>query len=206
MRLVYAALVLALSASPALAQRAPVIVIPGRTDVPVILNGVDVSYAVIEGEFGLSRPNMVNPTVIYRPFVIPLVYGPDLEPESYPRERHYFPSTGRRPGYGRLEIIPPADRPLPPPAPTFYRSWSSQSGSGPVTDYAPYPYPMPDVFVGSRFRTSRGARPEPHAQCGRARREPEESVTSSGRPSSGFTLIRLLVGQFCKGVPCLSIA
>jgi hypothetical protein len=161
MRLVHAALVLAVSASPALAQRAPVIVIPGRTDVPVILNGVDVSYAVIEGEFGLSRPNMVNPTVIYRPFVLPLVYGPDIEPESSPRERHYFPSTGRRPGYGRLEIIPPADRPLPPPAPTFYRSWSSQSGSGPVTDYAPYPYPMPEVVVGPRFG-HRGGRGRNH--------------------------------------------
>jgi hypothetical protein len=151
MRLVHAALVLAVSASPALAQRAPVIVVPGRLDVPVIMNGVDVSYAVIEGEFGLSRPNMVNPTVIYRPFVIPLVYGPDVEPTKDSAGRGYFPSTGRRPGYGRLEILPPPDRKLPPPAPTFYRSWSSQSGAGPVTDYAPAPYPMPDVVVAPQF-------------------------------------------------------
>ena len=152
MRLVYAALILAVSASCALAQRQPVIVIPGRPDVPVIMNGVDVAYAVIEGEFGLSRPILVNPTVIYRPLVIPLVYGPDIEPSSYPRREHgYFPSTGRRPGYGRLEILPPPDRKLPPPAPTFYRSWSSRSDPGPVTDYTPYPYPMPDVVVAPQF-------------------------------------------------------
>ena len=143
-----------LSASPALAQRAPVIVIPGKPGVPVMINGVDVSYAVIEGEFGLSRPNMVNPTVIYRPLAIPSAFGPDVYPDdnespTSTRERGYFPSTGRRPGYGRLEILPPPDRPKPPPAPTFYRSWSSQSGSGPVTDYAPSP-PM-DIVVSPPF-------------------------------------------------------
>ena len=154
MRLVQAALFLAVSALPALAQRAPVIVIPGKPGVPVMINGVDVSYSVIEGEFGLSRPNMVNPTVIYRPLAIPLAFGPDVNPDNDEREtspqRHgFFPSTGRRPGYGRLEILPPPDRPKPPPAPTFYRSWSSQSGSGPVTDYAPSP-PM-DIDVVPQF-------------------------------------------------------
>jgi hypothetical protein len=170
MRLVQAALLVVVSASPAFAQRAPVIVIPGKPGVPVILNGIDVSYAVIEGEFGLSRPIMVNPVVVYQPFALPPIYGPDInagyeESGDDPHRHHYFPSTGHRPGYGRLEILPPPDRPLPPPAPTFYRSWSSQSGSGPVTDYAPYPYPMPDVYVGPQFghrgRHGQNHRPKP---------------------------------------------
>ena len=154
MRLVQAALFLAVSALPALAQRAPVIVIPGKPGVPVTINGVDVSYAVIEGEFGLSRPNMVNPTVIYRPLALPLAFGPDVNPdndarETSPERRGFFPSTGRRPGYGRLEILPPPDRPKPPPAPTFYRSWTSQSAPGPVTEYPAYP--MPPVVVQPNF-------------------------------------------------------
>ena len=60
MRLLQTALWLAVGISPALAQRAPVIVIPGRPDVPVLMNGVDVSWSVIEGEFGLDRPNEVK--------------------------------------------------------------------------------------------------------------------------------------------------
>ncbi|HTC02321.1 MAG TPA: hypothetical protein VK749_02870, partial [Xanthobacteraceae bacterium] len=61
----------------------------------------------------------------------------------------YFPKDGKKPGYGRLEINPPPDRPLPPPAPTYYRSWSSQSAPGPVTTYPDYP--MPPVVVQPNF-------------------------------------------------------
>lgn len=143
MRIVHAALLLAVSASPALAQRAPAIVIPGRPDIPVLMNGVDVSYDVIEGDFGLDRPGEMPPTVIYRlqPIAVPywrgaLRVGPG-----------YYPKSGKQPGYGRLEIIPPADRPLPPPAPSYRKSWSSQSDSAaPVTEYAPFP--VPPIGVG----------------------------------------------------------
>ncbi len=76
MRLLQTALWLAVGVSPAFAQRAPVIVIPGRPDVPILMNGVDVSWSVIEGEFGLDRPNEVNPTVIYRPFGVVCALGP----------------------------------------------------------------------------------------------------------------------------------
>jgi hypothetical protein len=128
MRLVRTILVLAVTASPAFAQRGPEIVIPGKPGVPVYINGIDASWGVVEGEFGLDRPGLVTPTVIYRPAVVSY-------PEYIPG---YHPTTGKRPGYGRLEIVPPANRPLPPPAPTYYRSWSSGSAPGPVTDYAPY--------------------------------------------------------------------
>jgi hypothetical protein len=128
MRSLCAALfLLAVSASSALAQRAPVIVIPGRPDVPVYINGIDASWGIVEGEFGLDRPNMVTETVIWRPYPPTLVYPTP----------GYFPADGRRPRVGRLEILPPANRRLPPPAPAFYRSWSSQSAPNPATEYAP---------------------------------------------------------------------
>jgi hypothetical protein len=139
MRLVHAVLLLAVSASPAFAQREPEIVIPGKPGVPVYINGIDASWGVVEGEFGLDRPGLVAPTVIYRPLVASL-------PSNVPG---YHPTTGQRPGYGRLEIIPPADRPLPPPAPTYYRSWSSGSAPGPVTDYPPYP--PPSIAISPKF-------------------------------------------------------
>jgi hypothetical protein len=139
MRFVHAAVVLAVMTSPALAQREPEIVIPGRPDVPVIINGVNASWGVVVGEFGLDRPGAMAPIVIYQPLLASIPGAP----------RSYFPKTGKKPGYGRLEINPPPDRPLPPPAPTFYRSWSSQSAPGPVTDYPTYP--MPPVVVEPNF-------------------------------------------------------
>lgn len=155
MRIVHAALLLAVSASPALAQRTPVIVIPGKPGVPVIMNGIDVSWSVIEGDFGLDRPRDVTPTVIYRPFLITVPnYGLGSSGPGY------FPQTGSRPGYGRLEVVPPANRPLPPAAPTYYRNWSSDSAPGPATDYAPYN--GPDVVTptdgGRNWRRGRGGR------------------------------------------------
>lgn len=145
MRLVQAILLTAAAASPAFAQRAPEIVIPGKAGVPVYINGIDASWGVVEGDFGLDRPGMVTPTVVYRPVttVALPIEGPS-----------YFPKTGKRPGYGRLEIVPPRDRPLPPPAPSYYRSWSSGSSSGPVTEYAPYNGP---AAIG--FGNSYGQRP-----------------------------------------------
>lgn len=129
MRPVPAILLAAFTASPAFAQRAPEIVIPGKPGVPVYINGIDASWGVVEGDFGLDRPGMVTPTVVWRPLLV------DLPAENIPG---YHPRTGTRPGYGRLEIVPPPNRPLPPPAPSYYRSWSAGSAPGPATDYAPY--------------------------------------------------------------------
>jgi hypothetical protein len=130
MRFVHAAFLLALFASPALAQTGPVIVIPGRPDVPVMENGVDISWSVVEGEFGLDRPGQVTPTVIYR-VPPPVVAGyPDVDAAA--EEPGYFPRDGRKPGYGRLEIAPPPNRRLPPPAQSYRRSWSSESAPTPA--------------------------------------------------------------------------
>jgi hypothetical protein len=131
MRFAAAVLLLGVCTSPAFAQREPVIVIPGKPGVPVYINGVDASWAVVEGEFGLDRPGVMTPTVIYRPLTVAVPYAVP----------GYFPSDDKHPGYGRLEIVPPPNRPLPPRAPSFSRGWSSQSAPGPATAYAPYPAP-----------------------------------------------------------------
>jgi hypothetical protein len=131
MRCISAALLLVLGASPAFAQSAgaPEIVIPGRPDVPVFINGVDASWAIVEGDFGLDRPGQVTPTIIYRvpppvlPYAYNLTYG----------EPAYYPSSGRHPGYGRLEVVP-RERHIPPPAPTYFHSWSSDSAPLPAND------------------------------------------------------------------------
>jgi hypothetical protein len=107
-------------------------VIPGRLGVPVIINGLDASYAVIEGEFGLGKGYQVPKTI----------YGAHpIAPE--PAVGHYYPSLGLRPAYGRLEIEPPSNRKLPQPAESYYRSWSAQSAPlPPQTDVPPNPPPI----------------------------------------------------------------
>src|SRR5882757_4724509 len=111
------------------------VVIPGRPGVPIIINGVDASYAVVEGEWGLGKSEQVQPTVYG---------GRYIDPE--PRVGHYYPSSGRLPGYGRLEIEPPADRRLPKPAASYHQSWSAQSTPQPVQPEIPF-YPPPVIVA-----------------------------------------------------------
>jgi hypothetical protein len=110
------------------ADSGPVIVLPGRHGLPVIIDGVDVTGAVIEGDWGLYKPHMVGPTII----TAPAWFRERVYQGGYVRGG-YFPAFGREPGYGRHEIEPPADRRLPPPAPSFHRSWSSRSDPLPAT-------------------------------------------------------------------------
>ncbi len=70
----------------AFAQREPQIVIPGKAGVPVYINGVDASRGVVVvGEFGLDRPGLVAPTVIYRPLIA-----------EFPTKRAGLPSEHRQ--------------------------------------------------------------------------------------------------------------
>jgi hypothetical protein len=110
----------------------PVIVIPGRPGVPIIINGVDASYAVVEGDWGLGKGVHVQPTVYGGRFV-------DIEP----RVGHYYPSSGHAPGYGRLEIEPPS---RPRPAESFHQSWSAESMPQPVQPPVPF-YPPPVIIA-----------------------------------------------------------
>src|SRR3954462_13850453 len=95
----------ALAPASARADSGPVIVIPSRPGVPVVINGRDASYAVVEGDWGLSRPGAVPVTVIGGPPILP---NP-----IYTRRTSYHPKYGRAPERGRNEVEPAADRALP---------------------------------------------------------------------------------------------
>jgi hypothetical protein len=118
---------------PARAQREPVIVVPGRPGYQVIMWGQDVSGAVLEGEFGLDRPG-------FGVTVIPA--APTAYVGITPGPGGFFPATGVKPRSGRLEVVPPPNRPKPPPAPTFFRSWSSESPHLPANDVPQNPPPV----------------------------------------------------------------
>jgi hypothetical protein len=120
---------------PSLAGEGFDLVIPGRPGVPIIINGVDVSYAVVEGDFGLGKGVHMQPTVYGGRYV-------DFEPSV----GHYYPSLGHMPGYGRLEVEPPANRKLPQPAPSYNRSWSAQSAP-PAAAQPEVPLYPPPVIV-----------------------------------------------------------
>lgn len=129
----------------ALADSGPVIVIPGRPGIPIIINGIDASYAVVEGDWGLARGTHVQPTVYG---------GRYVDPE--PHVGHYYPSLGHVPGYGRLEIEPPANRKLPPRAESFHQSWSAHSDPLPAQSDIPQTPPAvivaPEIGPGHRNR------------------------------------------------------
>ena len=114
------------------------IVIPGRPGVPIIINGVDASYAVVEGAWGLGRGEQVQPTVYGGRYL-------DLAPNV----GHYYPSAGHAPGYGRLEIEPPSNRRLPQPAESYYRSWSAQSA--PLPAQSDVPVNPPPIVVAPQI-------------------------------------------------------
>jgi hypothetical protein len=116
MRVIPALLLTIAATLPAMGADGFNIVIPGRPGVPIIINGVDASYRVIEGDRGLQNRIHVQPTIYG---------GRPIDP--VPNVGHYYPSLGHKPGYGRLEIEPAADRKLPEPAPSFYEHWSAKS-------------------------------------------------------------------------------
>jgi hypothetical protein len=143
------------TALPARAGEGFDIVIPGRAGVPIIINGVDASYAVVEGEFGLGKGNHTQPTV----------YGGRVV-EAEPNVGHYYPSLGHKPGYGRLEIEPPANRTLPKPAESYHQSWSAESAPPPEVPMYPPPViaapPENGVGMPANFGPHRRPQPLPH--------------------------------------------
>jgi hypothetical protein len=143
------------AALPAYAGEGFDIVIPGRPGVPIIINGVDVSYAVVEGDFGLGQGYHRQPTVYGGRYV-----------EGEPNVGHYYPSLGRKPGYGRMEIEPPTNRKLPKPAESYHQSWSAESAPPkPQPPAAEVPLYPPPVIVAPQERVPRervpGMPPDP---------------------------------------------
>jgi hypothetical protein len=117
MRLAFALALLGAMTASAVADTGPVVVIPSRAGVPIVIDGVDASYAVVEGDWGLGKSIHVQPTI----------YGG--WPAGMPRPAgHYFPRTGVRPGYGRYEVNTP--RRVLPGAESYYRSWETESPRG----------------------------------------------------------------------------
>jgi hypothetical protein len=140
------ALALLIGATPAaLAGEGFDRVIPGRPGVPVIINGIDASYAVVEGNFGLGKGIHVEPTI----------YG-GRRIDPVPNVGHYYPTLGQTPGYGRSEIEPPANRKLPRPSESYHRSWSSQSAPLPPT--SDVPENPPPVIVAPEIDLQRNRR------------------------------------------------
>lgn len=127
------------------------VVIPGRVGVPVIINGRDASYAVVESDWGLAHNGHIQPTVYG---------GRSIDPE--PQVGHYYPSAGHAPGYGRLEIQPPANRQLPQPAESFHQSWSAQSAPPAARNEVPfYPPPVIEAPQNGASGLPQGARGSP---------------------------------------------
>lgn len=135
------------------ADTEPVIVVPGRPGIPVIINGVDATGAVVEGDWGLARSQIGLTIIRPRPL---LQWNPVPGPIWARPAGRFFPATGHAPRLGRLEVIPPADRPKPPPAESFLRGWQTQSAPLPPSDYPASQGPM----VGPmRYGGQHGLRP-----------------------------------------------
>ena len=135
--LALAAVCAATLAAPVHAQTGPVIAIPGKFGVPVIMNGVIVDGAVIWGDWGLARPTHG------------VVVDGLVEFAAPPYDaRAYYPKTGRMPRVGRQEVQPASRRPTNT---NFQRDWSTQSDfSQPVTEYPPFD--PPPVILAPRGR------------------------------------------------------
>ncbi len=142
------------------ADHQPAFVVPGRSNIPVPINGMDASWGVVIGDFGLYRPGAVPVTVIPSPYAPPLQPDP---PVNYRPARHYYPTMGRQPNVGRLEIEPSPNQPKPQQAKSFSRSWSAESPNVPVTDYAPSGQMSiyPEVNFGEPFNGPWPPNPRP---------------------------------------------
>lgn len=159
MRLVRALAILIAMTSAAVAGEGFELVIPARPGVPIIINGIDVSYAVVEGNFGLGKGVHNQPTI----------FGGRLI-DSEPNVGHYYPSLGQKPGYGRSEIEPPANRKLPQPAESFHQSWSAQSAPQPEVPL--YPPPVIRAPRGGQSMHRDSSKPQPEVQNSGARKGP----------------------------------
>jgi len=128
------------------------LVVPGRPGVPTMYFGRDISWAVVEGERGLDRPGndvTIVPTFRSRYWVPPAA--------------GYYPSTGKAPRSGRLEVEPPPDRAPPKAAESYQRQWGVESAHTPVTVPAPYETPqvLMDVQAGPGQAPPRPRPPRP---------------------------------------------
>jgi hypothetical protein len=135
MRMAFAIAVCVATAGTAMADTGPVMVIPSRAGVPIVINGVDASFAIVEGDWGLGKSVHVQPTVYF---------GWPLQPP--PPAGHYFPREGQRPGYGRYEVNTPPRR--LPQAESYERSWGAESPRG----FEQIPTQPPPIIYAPEYR------------------------------------------------------
>ena len=159
MRFRFTILIAVLAASlaaghPARADHVAAIVVPGKKGVPVIINGQDVSWGVVNGDFGLYRPGHVYPTVTplspyfrvprYRTWPVKSVTRRHVtrrhivHRRAVSRPHGFFPSTGVRPRVGRRESSSANSGPTHP-AQNFSRSWSNEAAPVPADLNPPPP-------------------------------------------------------------------
>lgn len=140
MRIAIAIMISVGMTAAALADTGPVIVFPSRGGVPIIINGQDASFAVVEGDWGLGKGIHVQPT-IYRGWPT----------EIAPPAGHYFPRTGTQPGYGRHEMNVP--RRKLPQAQSYNRSWGATSpGAGELKLEMTPAEPPPVIYAPDFYR------------------------------------------------------
>lgn len=143
-------------AGDAVAQNSgPVIVIPTRRDVPVVLYGRDVSYVVVESDWGLARPGHLAPSIIG--------YAPPVGNRASPLRGVNYPRYGRAPARGRNEVDPGPDRQLPEPAESFSRSWGAAS-PGVVAPRPAYHRPLDPIYPTSPNNMPPGPQFGPQSQ------------------------------------------
>jgi hypothetical protein len=120
----------------------PVFVVPARPGVPVVLHGRDVSYVVVEGDWGLARPGHMTPSIIG--------YAPPVGDRASPLIGLYHPRYGAPPPRGRFEVEAP-HAPPPEPAETYRRAWSTVTEPVVPADGSPRVIPVrplnPDMDV-----------------------------------------------------------
>jgi hypothetical protein len=132
--------------SVARADTAPALVMPNPRGIPPIVDGFDATGAIIEGDWGLARPG-AGTVMIYR--------GP-VRLAVPPEPAGYFPATGRRPRYGRDEVLP---RTRPRPAQSYRRSWSTDfPGRSTISAVPAEPPPVIEAWPGERFKRPRPRR------------------------------------------------
>ena len=112
--------------------KGPVLVIPGRPGIPVVINGYDASYTIVEGDWGLARPGQVSPVIVSGPLItaVALSHRP-LFPVSQGRGPAMAAarSSRRRIGGGRARRR------------AIYREWGAESQQLPADDRSAAHYP-----------------------------------------------------------------
>jgi hypothetical protein len=125
----------------------PVIVVPSRPGIPVVIWGRDASYAVVEGDWGLARPGHM-PVTVYGGS--PIRPNPVYEPRN-----RYLPRYGHAPPRGRNEIEPPGVAGAEPAEPYSRNFQASSDMNAPATIVDPETYYRPDVVVPYDYRRRR---------------------------------------------------